>query len=444
VNTYGPRFAEWAEKRAGVPLYWWQRLVAFRALEHDADGALVWEEVLVTVSRQVGKSHLLREIILWRLEEGPALFGNPEEVVAYTANRLDTSREIIRPALAWAEDQYGWKARRANGETMVEHPNGSRWIVRALRSVGYGFSLAMPVVDEAWDVPVEVVDDQLAPTMVTRLSAQLWLVSSAHPEATTLFPDRRKVALAQLHAPEESLLVEWSADPALPSDSQEAWRQGSPRWDDRRRKFIARQWQTSEEGSFIAQWLSRWPKASRASLVAEDDWAGMAEPGIKPPDGVPLVITLDAIGGGGFSSVVAWADDAGVVRLVARQDSHRIPALTYVTTMAQEHPGSVLMLGASLEALVDPLTFPGEVSLAGVRETRQATHLFQGLAQEGKIRHDGSAVLAAQVGWAVIVRTDVGPVLSGSRSPGPIDLARGAAWAAWMASTRDSVTPGIF
>jgi hypothetical protein len=430
--------------RSGQPLYWWQVLVAHRALEHDEDGALVWEEVLLTTTRQVGKSHLLREIVLWRLDHGLDLFVNPDETIVYTANRLDLSREIIRPALAWADEQVGWTTRRANGETRVEHPNGSRWMVRAIRSAGYGFTLTSAMVDEAWDVAPEIIDDQLSPTMVTRESAQLWLVSTAHPEATDLFPMRRSTALAQLAQPETTLLVEWSGDPALSADDLEAWEQASPKWTAKRQRFIAKQWQTSSEESFRCQWLAQWPTgASRLRLVDEEGWAAGAIGGLEVPNEEPLVIALDSIGGGGFASVVGWGRD-GSVYLVPRLDTHRLPALTYVSDMAAAHPGSLLLLGASLEALVDPLAFPGEVSLAGIRETRQATHLFQGLAGEGKVRHNGDPALAAQVGYGVVVKTDVGPVLSGTRSPGPVDLARGAVWVAWSVTTRAASSPGIF
>jgi hypothetical protein len=161
------------------------------------------------------------------------------------------------------------------------------------------------------------------------------------------------------------------------------------------------------------------------------------------PDGVPLTISLDSISGGGFAVVAGWADGDGV-NVMPRSWPNRLPALTYVSDLAASHPGSLLLLGASLEALVDPLQYPGEVALAGIRETRQATHLFQGLAGEGKVRHPGDAALSQQVGWAVVVRTDVGPVLSGTRSPGPVDLARGCVWVVWSVSTRASQAPAVW
>jgi hypothetical protein len=444
VGTYGPVFVSWSEERTGQELYWWQKLTAYRALEHDEAGALLWGEVLLTTSRQVGKSHLLRELILWRLEQGLELFGNAEETITYTANHLDLSREVIRPALSWADGQPGWTVRRANGETRAEHPNGSRWLVKATRSAGYGFTLTVALVDEAWDVEPLVVDDQLSPTLMTTESAQLWLVSTANEDATDLMPTRRTVALAQLHQPQATLLIEWSGDPALAVDDLDGWRQASPRWNDRRQAFLASQFQKVSEAAFRAQWLSQWPgKATRLRLIDEESWAELADAKLTIPPGAQLTMSLDAIGGGGFAVVVGWPHLEGV-GLAPRSFPSRLAALTYVTDLCAAHPGSRLMLGASLEALIDPMAFPGELGLAGIRETRQATHLFQGLASEGKIRHPADPALSQQVVYAVVVKTDVGPVLSGTRSPGPVDLARGAVWVAWSVTTRAAQSPGIW
>ena len=94
--------------------------------------------------------------------------------------------------------------------------------------------------------------------------------------------------------------------------------------------------------------------------------------------------------------------------------------------------------------MIDRGQFPGTVMLAGVRETRQATHLFQGLCAEGRIRHDGDTVLAAQVTNAVVQQTDQGVVMSGTRSPVPTDAARGSLWVTWAAHTAAASVPAIF
>ena len=445
VGSYGAEACQWIDERSGVPLRWWQRLTVHRALEHREDGSLCWETVLLSTTRQVGKSYLLREVLLWRMEHGER-FGNVEpDALLFTANHLDVSREVWRPAMLWAQDLPGWVVRMANGEQRIEHPNGARWLVRAVTGAGYGFTLAMAVVDEAWDIPPDVVDDRLAPTMISRESPQLWLVSTAHAQATTLIPNLRRAALAVLAEPEHVLLLEWSADPSRAADDQTGWREASPFWDDRRRRFMARQWQTSAEDSFRAQWLNSWPSASSQALCDEETWAGLAVEGLEvPTDSRPLWLALDSISGGGATLVTGWTDEQGHVCLKAE---HRLPlvrALTRAHDLAGAHPGSTLLLGASLDAMVDRLKFPGEVALAGIRETRQSTHLFQGMTVEGRVHHDGDPALASQVTGAAVIVTDAGPVMSGTRSPGPVDAARGSLWVTWAAQTQGATTPAIF
>ena len=45
-------------------------MAAVRLLEVDALGELVWETLLLTLARQVGKTWWLRDICDWRLEHG--------------------------------------------------------------------------------------------------------------------------------------------------------------------------------------------------------------------------------------------------------------------------------------------------------------------------------------------------------------------------------------
>lgn len=119
-------------------------------------------------------------------------------------------------------------------------------------------------------------------------------------------------------------------------------------------------------------------------------------------------------------------------------------ALTVATALASKHPGSLLLLGANLDKMIDRGQFPGTVMLAGVKETRQATGLFQALVAEGKVRHDGDPALAAQVTHAHVVVTDAGSVMSGTRSPVPTDAARGALWVTWAAHTAAANVPAVY
>src|SRR4029077_20606721 len=80
VDSLGKAFVKFAEGREGRPLRWWQRLVAARLLEVDAAGVLVWDTLLLTMARQLGKSWLLRELILWRIHQADR-FDEPQDVL---------------------------------------------------------------------------------------------------------------------------------------------------------------------------------------------------------------------------------------------------------------------------------------------------------------------------------------------------------------------------
>jgi hypothetical protein len=61
----------WA-KRIGINLYPWQELALIRALELNEDGTYRFRVVLVLVSRQNGKTTLVKVLTLWRMLEDQA------------------------------------------------------------------------------------------------------------------------------------------------------------------------------------------------------------------------------------------------------------------------------------------------------------------------------------------------------------------------------------
>ena len=206
-----PELCEWIAQHDGTQLRWWQRLVAARMLEHDAGGQLVWLVVLLSTSRQVGKSWLLRSLAMWRLHQAAGL---GEQLVLHTGKDLPVCREVQRPARTWAQVHRGegFTVRETNGQEEVMHPDGSRWIIRGRDSV-YGYAATLGLVDEGWGVPGSVVDEGLEPTMAEREQAQLVITRTAHRRATSLVPSRRAAALGSWMPRRDVLLVEWSAAP---------------------------------------------------------------------------------------------------------------------------------------------------------------------------------------------------------------------------------------
>jgi hypothetical protein len=166
----------WVRDQVGISFRWWQRLATRRQLEHRADGSLCWQNIVESTPRRAGKSVRLRCLALWRTASSDQ-FGETQ-LVLHTGKDLPICKEIHRQAWRWAE-VHGWSVRRQNGNEEVEHPDGSRWIVRGSGSV-YGYDVCLGMVDEAWSVDSVVVDDGLEPAMLEDLSPQLLLTSTAH------------------------------------------------------------------------------------------------------------------------------------------------------------------------------------------------------------------------------------------------------------------------
>jgi hypothetical protein len=420
-------------------LRWWQRLVATRLLEVDADRRLVWETLLLTMARQLGKSWLLRELLLWRIEQSE-WFGEPQDVL-HTGKDLQVCTEVMRPAMAWAEGDSRYKVGRANGAVFIELVEArSRWLLRAKTAV-YGYSVSVGAVDEAWKVRPEIVDEGLTPTMVEREQPQLWLVSTAHREATALMLARRKAALVQLESGEGDLLIEWSTPKASALDDIDGWRQASPHWTPQRERLIRRQLEQVQSGesevyedetdpveAFRAQWLNQWPDRTVPTGVGElllpaGLWAHLEQSGLLG-DGALYVAVEDHFGNG---AAIAAAAELGDGRLEvdgwlcpdwdsAMMDVQRLGALREVR---------VLLVGASLLSRVPEGTSPAP-DPAGGAETRLGLPLLRDLAAGGMLAHEDTAELDQAVTGALVKELSTGLQLVPS---GSTHLVKALCWA---------------
>jgi hypothetical protein len=443
VGSWGDEYAAWVAGRLGDSLLWWQHLVATRVLEHDGAGQLVWQTWLVSTARQVGKSWQLRGLAAWRIEQA-ARFGEPQ-IVLHTGKDLPVCRYVQRPARAWARRHKaeGYNAAEGNGREAVMTPDGSEWLVRGRDSV-YGYSVSMGLVDEAWDVAPEIVDDGLEPTMVSRACPQLGLLSTAHRSATSLFPKRRAVAIGQLAEPDDTLILEWSARPDAELDDRTEWRAASPRWNAQRERAVAAALERARLSgspdpleadpleSFRAQWLNIWPARSTRATVRDSPlvepavWAQLADVTAARPG--RLTVAVDDRAGRGGAAAAAGLLPGGRVLVWGVLHRSRRAALAWAELLAPD----VLLVGPALKADVPAGTVVGPADGAA------ALAKLRGLITERHLIHDGGHELSAQVLGLRVVERPGGLVPS---TPGASDLARCAAWAAWAVAAVPASTP---
>jgi hypothetical protein len=400
AGSLGAEFVRWADGRDGGKLRWWQQLVAARLLEVDDRGQLVWDAALLSLARQLGKSWLLRELCLWRIEQG-GRFGEPQDVL-HTGKDLAVCVEVQRTARLWARPQEQYVVREANGEQRIEYlpAPGGRWLVKA-KGAPYGYTISQAVVDEAWNVETNYIEEGVAPTMVERVSPQLLLVSTAHRLASSLMLTRRRVALENLETGSGDLLIEWSAPRGAPIDDLAAWRLASPHWTPQRQRLISRRLEAMYAGetqdatesdpasSFRAQWLNQWPKGLTVlqgeELLPPRTWMALAEDGVRSAG--PLYVAVEDNYGHGAAVAAVAATDDGRLEVDGWLADDWDSALEDVRLLGLTRQIRQLHVGASMFDRVPSGTVPMPTP-AGGAETRPGLAVFRDLCANGLVVHD--------------------------------------------------------
>lgn len=452
VGTLGWMVIERVERRRRsdpmVPprqktLRWWQKLLIVRMYEVDEQGVLVWKNIVLSTSRQVGKSVALRELALDRITQADH-YGEAQ-LVLHTAKDLTIADEIQRPARQWAgimEDRGSlWHPVGANGRWSVEYDGVmGRWLIRAQDSV-YGFSASTALIDEGWAIDVKPVSEGIEPTMVEREQPQLLIVSTAHRKATPLVPQWRARALSQINNPTDTLILEWSAAPEAVADKGQLkyHRMASPHWVPHRQEFIGSR--VNEDG-FIEQWLNIWPDTSEhiEYMVLLDTWNSMAKPDLVIPSGPTAghtVVIYPNVSQSAWHVVETGVDPdlKPSLRVVGTYPSMR-QTLEVVGKLVRHAPADLII----------PRFIRGRVpKLAGVRSMIQAsesdmaaaTTTVRPILSSTRLTHCGSEVLAVQMPRAVIDRYGDVIRITSKGSGVPVEAAKAAVLGIWWASRVD-------
>jgi hypothetical protein len=443
VGSYGPEFADWAAQRFGMhpkrttAHRWWQLLVSYRALEHDADGRLVWDTVVLSTSRQSGKSWLLRELCLWRLDLADRL--GEVQTVVHTAAQLKHAFSVFAPAGRWAAHQ-GYRVRWANGEQAIQAEDGSTWLIQAANDgLGVSLSVGLGLVDEAWDVPRELVEQGLAPTQAEAADPQLWLVSTAGVprvgEASDLMPVYRRAGMDQLGGPVSTLLVEWSAAGDADVDDPAVWRSASPFWDERRQMLVERKRVAATTAAalqvFRTQWLNQWPDAAAAAVSWLPAQAVAACGAQRVVPGGRAAAVERRIDADVFSAVFGGASGVEVLSGAS---------LDGVRSWLQDRDPEVVLCHQAVGNLLDG--FPLRVVRAG--EVSAAVTVCAEAVRAGRVQWDNPVMVEEQFADVVVVPGEHGPRIVAQRSRGDVSAVKSLSWLLWWESSGVSEVAAVF
>jgi phage terminase large subunit-like protein len=223
-NSKAQEVADLAEK-IGLPLIPWQRWVLDDLLTVDENNAFIKKTGLILVSRQNGKTHLARMLILAHL----FLWGT-KNVLGMSSNRnmaLDTFRQVAYTIEdnQFLKDQVR-QIRLANGQESITLLSGARYeIAAATRDAPRGKSCGFLYLDEIREWSEEAFTAALPTTRAVPGSMTL-MTSNAGDGFSTVLNDLRERSLS--YPPPTLGFYEWSAPQHCKINDRKAWAMANP------------------------------------------------------------------------------------------------------------------------------------------------------------------------------------------------------------------------
>jgi len=411
--TLGPRVGAVAEG-LGFTLMPWQQQVVDVALEYDpVTGELAYRQVVLTVPRQSGKTSLILGLAVHRALEG--VLSGPQNV-AYAAQNGVYARDKLLddqvPILEASLFKSLLRVRRTNGHEAVLWRNGSKHTILAgTEKAGHSKTLDLVFIDEAFAQIDWRLEQGASPTMITRASPQIWVVSTAGDEKSVYLKAKVDAGRerAALGLTDHVAYFEWSADPDADPGDLETWKSCMPALKHEGNPggtqpiaAVAAEFETMPLGEFKRAFLNLWGGTRGDPVISGEQWAaclaGVDE--VRPAE--PAAITFDippdrssgsigcAVLAGGLMHVDVLDHGPGTLWLVER-----------LVELRKLYPRAVMACDAAGPAgsLLDPLEKAGvkNVKAMSTREHQQACGGFYDAAVAGTLRHQGRPELDAAV-----------------------------------------------
>lgn len=439
-KTIGPRVAKYS-RALGDPFMPWQDHAAAVAGEINPDtGLLAFREVDILVTRQAGKTVLIRAVLSDRCIS-PQWGGG--QTVAYTAQtRQAALRKFKRDQLTRLQRSIFeplFEPSLSKGAEGMLFRNDSWWGIDAVKEdSGHGDSLDAAAIDEAWVHETDAVEQALSPAMITRPSAQLFVASTVGRDPARskylwgkVQAGRARVA-AGLCRTEGIAYLEYSAAPGSDPSDPETWYATMPalghtQSEDAVRTELAK----LGPGPFSRPYLNMWPEVMKSDPVIDlAAWASRADPDVAPVGRVALALDVSPLRS--HYSISAVGEDGGdtgglVAELLVSAPMDAWVVDSIVAVWHEQHPLIVVIDGKSpANTLIEPLRAAGvDVLVTDAGDMAKACGSWQDLVTHGGLRYRPDPRLQGAVehatkrllegGWALSrlhSGSDITPIVS--------------------------------
>jgi hypothetical protein len=321
-------------------------------------------------------------------------------------------------------------------------------MVRA-RSAVHGYPVSLGLVDEAWAVKTEAVEEDLEPTIAERRSGQILLFSTAHRRATSLVPLRRAAAFSGWGSPGGTLLLEWSAARDASVSDEAAWRTASPHWSPSRERLLRTKLARISEGvsedpdeddaaeAFRSQFLNVWPmrallpRGNAEPLIDRTTWDHRRDDYAAPPAGVPVSVAIEDWYGMGASGAACCALPDGRLLTWGGTFASRGEAYAWAGFTIGHRPDCRLLVGATIGEAEPAEAVPeaAAVHLCGTTTTRAALPLVRSLLRSGRLAHSGDPDMTTQATTVRLIAAPSGGLVFAQGDSVRPDLLKSMAWA---------------
>ncbi len=303
-----------AEQACGIELDDWQRWVIENALAERADGRWAAFEVGVVCPRQNGKNFIVEVIQIACIY----LFG--DETLIHSAHKFDTSVEHFN-RLKWLFENTPELSDlllpgdssfvTSNGKEHIRFRTGQRILFKArYRGSGRGFVGDKIFLDEAYDLPASVMGGMI-PTLSTRPMAQVYYLSSAPHETSTVLHAVRKRA-EDAGSDDRLFYAEWGNTADADEGDFEAIRRANPGIDAGRitDDYIRQEIRTFSGDPGLVEQHRRERLGIATPLLGGNDqkpinpdrWLQLIDADTDPPDDETVRLCLDAPRGVGSAT----------------------------------------------------------------------------------------------------------------------------------------------